>query len=206
MATLKRDNGIIAIDYDLFAMARDNLEEAVSLRTDDARAQLYLGKVISLTARNEDDRRLAEEHFMKAIQYDETARRLSRSASGTRPPPDRRTTATKPKFATRSNLTSLSISGNMADSLPNNMLILYDYLNLVGEPNWYAAPAEVISTRNVEPIRTNATGPATALTGPEVIAVATSTNTPQPSADTQLAAAPVPAAKSKASAKKTAAK
>ena len=29
MSALKRDNGIIAIDYDLFAMARDNLEEAV---------------------------------------------------------------------------------------------------------------------------------------------------------------------------------
>jgi len=59
MATLKRDNGIIAIDYDLFAMARDNLDEAVSLRTDDARAQLYLGKVISLTARNDQDRQEA---------------------------------------------------------------------------------------------------------------------------------------------------
>ena len=51
MAALKRDNGIIAIDYDLFAMARDNLEEAVNLRSNDPRAQLYLGKVISLTAR-----------------------------------------------------------------------------------------------------------------------------------------------------------
>ena len=88
MATLKRDNGIIAIDYDLFAMARDNLEEAVSLRTDDPRAQLYLGKVISLTARNDQDRQEAEEHFMKAIQYDESRGAYPDPASGTRPAPD----------------------------------------------------------------------------------------------------------------------
>src|ERR1017187_4509179 len=70
MAALKRDNGINAIDYDLFAMARDNLEEAVNLRSNDPRAQLYLGKVISLTARTPEDRQQAEEHFTKAIQYD----------------------------------------------------------------------------------------------------------------------------------------
>jgi hypothetical protein len=55
------------------------------------------------------------------------------------------------------------------------MPILYDYLTLVGETNWYAAPAAVISTKNVEPIRTSTSGPQTALTGPEVIAVATVT-------------------------------
>ncbi|MDP9052648.1 MAG: M48 family metalloprotease, partial [Acidobacteriota bacterium] len=70
MSALKRDNGIIAIDYDLFAMARDNLEDAVELRSNDPRAQLYLGKVISLTARSAQDRTQAEEHFMKSIQYD----------------------------------------------------------------------------------------------------------------------------------------
>jgi hypothetical protein len=72
MSALKRDNGIIAIDYDLFAMARDNLEDAVNLRSNDPRAQLYLGKVISLTARTPQDRTDAESHFLKSIQYDGT--------------------------------------------------------------------------------------------------------------------------------------
>jgi hypothetical protein len=62
------------------------------------------------------------------------------------------------------------------------MPILYDYLTLVGETNWYAAPAAVISTKNVESIRTSASGPQTALTGPEVIAVATGNATPAPAA------------------------
>jgi hypothetical protein len=177
MATLKRDNGIIAIDYDLFAMARDNLEEAVSLRTDDARAQLYLGKVISLTARNDEDRQEAEQHFMKAIQYDESR--------GAYPDPHLEHALhmigeNGDKAEIRKELESYIAlyQRQHAGSLPNNMPILYDYLTLVGETNWYAAPAAVISTRNVEPIRTSTSGSQTALTGPEVIAVATGAATP----------------------------
>jgi hypothetical protein len=177
MATLKRDNGIIAIDYDLFAMARDNLEEAVGLRTDDPRAQLYLGKVISLTARNDEDRQEAEQHFMKAIQYDESR--------GAYPDPHLEHALhligeNGDKAEIRKELESyIALYQRLhAGSLPNNMPILYDYLTLVGETNWYAAPAAVISTKNVEPIRTSTSGPQTALTGPEVIAVATGATTP----------------------------
>ncbi len=43
-------------------------------------------------------------------------------------------------------------------TLPNNMAILYDYLTLVGDTNWYAAPAAVVSTKNVEAIRINSSG------------------------------------------------
>ena len=176
MATLKRDNGIIAIDYDLFAMARDNLDEAVSLRTDDARAQLYLGKVISLTARNDQDRQEAEQHFMKAIKYDE--------ARGNYPDPHLEHALhmigeNGDKAEIRKELESyIALYQRLhAGELPNNMPILYDYLTLVGETNWYVAPAEVISTKNVEPIHISPSGPPSALTGAEVIAVATASST-----------------------------
>ncbi len=179
MATLKRDNGIIAIDYDLFAMARDNLDEAVTLRSDDARAQLYLGKVISLTARNDQDRQEAEQHFMKAIQYDESR--------GAYPDPHLEHALhligdNGDKAEIRKELESYVAlyQRQHAGSLPNNMPILYDYLTLVGETNWYAAPAAVISTKNVEPVRTSTSGPQTALTGAEVIAIATGAATPAP--------------------------
>jgi hypothetical protein len=182
MATLKRDNGIIAIDYDLFAMARDNLEEAVSLRTDDARAQLYLGKVISLTARTDQDRQQAEEHFMKSIQYDE--------ARGEYPDPHLEHALhlmgdNGDKTEIRKELESYVAlyQRQHAGALPNNMPILYDYLNLVGETNWYTAPAAVISTKNVEPVRMSGSGQQSALTGPEVIAAATG-STPAASAQT----------------------
>jgi GTP cyclohydrolase I len=171
MASLKRDNGIIAIDYDLFAMARDNLDEAVNLRTNDARAQLYLGEVISLTARNDQDRQEAEQHFMKAIQYDETR--------GAYPDPHLEHALhligeNGDKDEIRKELESYVAlyQRQHAGYLPNNMPILYDYLTLVGETNWYAAPAEVISTKNVEPIHTSASGPSAPLTGQEVMAAA----------------------------------
>ncbi len=172
MATLKRDNGIIAIEYDLFAMARDNLEEAVSLRSNDPRAQLYLGKIISLTARNAQDRQDAEQHFLKAIQYDETR--------GAYPDPHLEHALhligeNGDKEEIRKELESYTAlyQRQHAGAVPPNMPILYDYLTLVGEANWYAVPAEVISTKNAEPLRTSASGPNAALTAPEVIAVAT---------------------------------
>jgi tetratricopeptide (TPR) repeat protein len=177
MASLKRDNGIVAIDYDLFAMARDNLEEAVNLRSNDARAQLYLGKVISLTARNEEDRQEAERHFLKSIQYD--------GKRGAYPDPHLEYALyligqNGDKAEIRKELLSYIAlyQRQHGGSLPTNMPILYDYLTLVGETNWYAAPVSVISTKNVEPIRTDASGPGAALTATEMLDLATGSEQP----------------------------
>src|SRR5207249_4226783 len=51
MAALKRDNGALALDYDLFEMAKSNLEQAEAIRSSDPMTQYYLGKVFRLTAR-----------------------------------------------------------------------------------------------------------------------------------------------------------
>ena len=205
MATLKRDNGIHAIDYDLFAMARDNLEEAVSLRSNDPRAQHYLGKIISLTARSDQDRQEAEQHFLKAIQYDETR--------GAFPEPHLEHALhligeNGDKEEIRKELESYTAlyQRQHGGGLPPNMPILYDYLTLAGEANWYAVPAAVISTRNAEPIRTSTSGSTAALTGPEVIAIAIGAIPPpaatEPSIQTiqtaQPEAKPHPAVKKKA--------
>ena len=195
MSALKRDNGIIAIDYDLFAMARDNLEEAVDLRSNDPRAQLYLGKVISLTARTPQDRQQAEEHFMKAIQYDGTR--------GAYPDPHLEhalhligENGDKGEIKNEIEAYVALYQREHMGTLPNNMAILYDYLTLVGDTNWYAAPAAVVSTKNVEAIRINNSGTAGPLTGPQVISSAlgsTPTPAPQPAEVSQPVATPVKA-------------
>ena len=191
MSALKRDNGIIAIDYDLFAMARDNLEEAVNLRSNDPRAQLYLGKVISLTARTPEDRQQAEDHFMKAIQYD--------GARGAYPDPHLEhalhligENGDKGEIKNEIEAYVALYQREHMGSLPNNMAILYDYLTLVGDTNWYAAPAAVVSTKNVEAIRINSSGSGGPLTGPQVIS-SVLTQTPagveaQPASATQSSA------------------
>lgn len=171
MSALKRDNGIIAIDYDLFAMARDNLEDAVNLRSNDPRAQLYLGKVISLTARTSQDRQDAEGHFLKSIQYDGTR--------GAYPDPHLEhalhligENGEKSEINNEIQAYVALYQREHMGSLPNNMAILYDYLTLVGNTNWYAAPAAVVSTKNVEAIRINSSGGTGPLTGAQVISSA----------------------------------
>jgi hypothetical protein len=90
-------------------------------------------------------------------------------------------------------------------TLPNNMAILYDYLTLVGDTNWYAAPAAVVSTKNVEAIRINSTGGGP-LTGPQVISAAVTPvaggSAPQPDNASQPTPTPTPA-KARPAAKKT---
>jgi len=204
MAALKRDNGIIAIDYDLFAMARDNLEEAVNLRSNDPRAQLYLGKVISLTARTAEDRQEAEDHFLKAIQYD--------GARGAYPDPHLEhalhligENGDKGEIRNEIEAYVALYQREHMGTLPSNMPILYDYLTLVGDTNWYAAPAAVVSTRNVDAIRINNSSGSGALTGPQVISSmldSPATSTAQPIAVSQPA--PAAPAKGRAGAKKTA--
>jgi hypothetical protein len=203
MAALKRDNGIIAIDYDLFAMARDNLEEAVNLRSNDPRAQLYLGKVISLTARTPEDRQQAEEHFLKAIQYD--------GVRGAYPDPHLEhalhligENGDKGEIKNEIEAYVALYQREHMGSLPNNMAILYDYLTLVGDTNWYAAPAAVVSTKNVDAIRINTSNGGGPLTGPQVIssAVGTSNVTPEALPVSTPQAAPT-AAKTRSAAKKT---
>jgi Peptidase family M48 len=200
MAALKRDNGIIAIDYDLFAMARDNLDEAVSLRTNDPRAQLYLGKVISLTARSPQDRQEAEDHFVKAIQYD--------GARGAYPDPHLEHALHLIGENGDKNDIKNEIESYVAlyqrehmGSLPNNMSVLYDYLTLEGDTNWYAAPAAVVSTKNVEAIRINNSGSSAPLNGQQVISSVLASAGSSIPAQPTVASQPVPV-KTKASTKK----
>jgi hypothetical protein len=172
-------------------MARDNLEEAVDLRSNDPRAQLYLGKIISLTARTAQDRQAAEDHFMKAIQYD--------GVRGAYPDPHLEhalhligENGDKTEINNEIQSYVALYQREHMGALPNNMAILYDYLTLVGDTNWYAAPAAVVSTKNVEAIRINSAGSSGALTGPQVISsVLSGTSSSATSTD---AAQPAPAA------------
>ncbi len=204
MAALKRDNGIAAIDSDLFAMARDNLEEAVSLRSNDARAQLYLGKVISLTARDAKDRQEAENHFLKAIEYD--------APRGAYPDPHLEHAlhllgdhGDKTEITKEIEAYIALYQREHTGSVPNNIAILYDYLTLSGETNWYATPAAVVSTRNGEALRVSSSGSTAALTGPQVILAATGSAMTPGSTGTQTNEAPSPV-KTKATVKKVSGK
>jgi hypothetical protein len=172
MAALKRDNGIIAFNYDLLAMARVNLEEAVNLRADDALAQLYLGKVISLTAQNDQERREADDHFLKAIQYD--------APRGVYPDPHLEhalylidQNGDKSEISREIEAYITLYQRENAGGLPDNMAVLYDYLSKAGNTNWLATPATVISNQSVEGVRVNTSSSAAPLAGPPDVLPAT---------------------------------
>ena len=151
MSALKRDNGVIALDYDLYAESRDNLEDAVKLRSNDPRAHYYLGKVIAATARTPDDTQTAQNEFLQAIQYD-TERgaypepHLEQALNQITQSDPSKQEQIKKELKTYVALYQRQHSGQ----LPPNMYIIYDYLLLSGDKNWYVPPAAVVSTKNVD--------------------------------------------------------
>ena len=157
-----------------------------------------LGKVISITARNDQDRRDAEDHFLSAIQYD--------APRGAYPDPHLEhalhmigQNGDKAEINKEIEAYIALYQRENSGRVPNNMPILYDYLTLVGNTNWYATPATVISTQNVEAVRVNTSGGNAALTGPQVVQAATRS---AGSTSAQEAPSTAPAAKLKPIAKK----
>jgi predicted Zn-dependent protease len=71
MAGLKRDNGIEAYKFDMFQMARRNLQQAVSLRSDDVRATFYYGRVMRMVGRTKEEIDLAEQYLKTAVSQDQ---------------------------------------------------------------------------------------------------------------------------------------
>lgn len=151
MAALKRDNGIVALDYDLFAMAKDNLQDAANLRSDDPRVHYYLGLVDAQTGRTAEDRQAAIGEFMKAIQYD-----AERGAY-----PDahlehalylitQNDPTIKDDILKELKTYVALYQRDHGGALPRNMPIIYDYFSLAGDSSWFVPPVNIISTKNVD--------------------------------------------------------
>jgi hypothetical protein len=151
MAALKRDNGVIALDYDLYDEARADLDDAVKLRSNDPRAHYYLGQVMVATGRTPEEKQQAMQEFLQAVQYDaergayaephleEALFQLAQSDPSLQ------------EQARKELKTYVALFQRQhAGSLPPNMYIIYDYFLLTGDKSWYMPPAGVVSTKNVE--------------------------------------------------------
>jgi len=162
MSALKRDNGVIALQYDLYAEARDNLDEAVKLRSNDPRAHFYLGQVIAATGRTDDDKQAALNEFLEAIKYD--------AERGAYPEPyleealyqitqndPNQQEQIKRELKTYVALYQRQHTGQV----PPNMYIIYDYLLLIGDKSWYVPPAAVVSTKYVGALSMTSNSPST---------------------------------------------
>jgi Zn-dependent protease with chaperone function len=156
MAELKRDNGIQALEYDMFQMARDNLEESLRIRSDDPHAHLYYGKVLKLTARNVAEKSRALAEFVRAIDLDKrhvlADAYLHRALAVLEGKDASQTAEIVSSLKEYVSLYQREHGG----TLPPNMSVIYDYMQEAGEMLWAARPATNVSTKNIEPIITAA--------------------------------------------------
>ena len=204
VASVRRDNGILAMDFDLFAVARRNLENAIAQRPDDASAHFYLAKLERLTARTPEERQDALSHLTTALKLDADrgaipAAHLEYAVAlieqGDPGSKDQISSELKAYVA---------LSERDHAGLPANMQLIYDYMSSAGDSKWFLPPQWYNAQLTNNPGFTT-TAPeavirkATMLEGPTQSAPATTT-TPATRARTKPATAEVkrPGAKANA--------
>ncbi len=153
MALIKRDNGIRAFQFDMFQMARTNLEDSIANRSSDPSAYYYYGKVLKQTARNATEISRALENLSQAVALDQ------------------RQTIAEPylyramlRLSERNPNEINSIINDLktyvtiyqrenAGALPSNMEFIYDFMQDMGATTYRATPAMNVATRDIDPIR-----------------------------------------------------
>jgi predicted Zn-dependent protease len=141
ISAARRDNAIIAMQYDLFAEARQNLEDALAQRSNDPSVHFYLSRVESITARTPEDKREAVAHIVEGIRLD--------AARGAIPDLhlemaisllDQSNSANKAQIINELKTYVTLYQRDNSGKLPGDMSAIFDYFNLVGETGWYLPP------------------------------------------------------------------
>ncbi len=140
ISAIDRDNGILAMDYDLFAVAKQNLQTAVLQRPDDAYAHFYLAKLERLTARTPEERQDALNHLTVALRLDADRGAIpSAHLEYAVALMEEENPANKDQIAGELKAyVALSERDHMA--VPANMPLIYDYLSTAGDTKWYLPP------------------------------------------------------------------
>ena len=151
MAAIRRDNGIRAFYYDMFHMARGNLEESLRIRSNDPVAHYYYGVVLKLTARTLGEKQRALNEFALAVQYDRRKVLAEPYLHRALAMIDSKESHTREIVENLKEYVQLYQRQN-AGALPQNMDMIYDYMQDAGETSWTATPAMNVSTKNIEPV------------------------------------------------------
>ena len=128
------------MDFDLFAVAKRNLQGAVQDRPNDAAAHFYLAKLERQTARTNDERQDAISHLTTALQLDADrgavpAAHLEYAVALM----EQDDPSTQGQIASELKAYVALSERDHAD-LPANMPLIYDYLNATGDTRWYLPP------------------------------------------------------------------
>ncbi len=140
VAAVKRDNGILAMDFDLFAVAKRNLQGAVEEMPDDASAHFYLAKLERLTARTPEERTDALNHLTTALKLDADRGAIpSAHLEYAVALIEQDDPANKDQIASELKA-YVALSERDHVGLPSNMPLIYDYLTASGDTRWYLPP------------------------------------------------------------------
>lgn len=147
MSELKRDNGLLALERDLFIIARANLEEAASVRTDDPLTMYGLGVLFRTVGRSDEDVARAASYLKAAMEFDEVRRRFPEAHLQyavellSREDPQR-----YPEIQKELKSYVVLYQRKMGGSLPPEMQFVYDYLDLTGDRGWIAYSVNNVSS------------------------------------------------------------
>ena len=147
MSELKRDNGLLALDSDLFVIARANLEEAASMRTDDPLTMYGLGVLYRTVARSDEDAARAAGYLKSAMEFDDIRHRFPEAYLQyavellSREDPQR-----YPEIQKALKSYVVLYQRNWGGVLPREMRFVYDYLDLTGDRNWIAYKVSNVSS------------------------------------------------------------
>lgn len=144
MAELKRDNGIEAFYYDMFKMAKSNLQQAYTLRSDDPLAAYYYARVLKQVGRTKDEMEQAEQLILTAMRLDVRQSipdiQLHRALlliESREPGQQAEAVQSLKQYILVYQKRRMEMRG-ADESLPPNVDILYDYMRLLGDKNWRA--------------------------------------------------------------------
>lgn len=147
MSELKRDNGLLALDRDLFVIARMNLEEAAAVRTDDPLTMYGLGVLYRTVGRTDEDVARAASYLKSAMEFDEVRHRFPVAYLQfavellSREDPQR-----YPEIQKALRTYVVLYQRNSGGGLPREMRFIYDYLDLTGDRNWIAYGVSNVSS------------------------------------------------------------
>ena len=180
MSELKRDNGIEAFYFDMFHMAKMNLQQAYTLRSDDPLAAYYYARVLKQVGRTKEDIDQSEQLILTAIRLDTRGSipeiQLHRALlliESKEPAQQAEAVQSLKQYIVAYQRRRIEMRGD-DETLPPNVDILYDYMRLLGDKTWKAPPANGVrpmvanasvpapesSAGSVTPMKTNAAAPA----------------------------------------------
>jgi predicted Zn-dependent protease len=161
MSELKRDNGIEAFYFDMFQMAKKNLQQAHTLRSDDPLAAYYYARVLKQVGRGKEEMEQAEQLILTALRLDTRQNipeiQLHRALlliESKEPGQQAEAVQSLKQYILVYQKRRMEMRGEDG-TLPSNVDILYDYMRLLGDKNWKAPPPNF-----ARPSMVNASAPA----------------------------------------------